>query len=232
MPPFGRRLVAANALLAWGGVLLTLVLSAAGAFTTAPAEPGLYGEHPVGLLGGAWSRLSDSLSYFTMWSNAVVAVSTTLLALQPDEDSFWRRVLRIAGVLMITITAIVYAVLLAPTDVVAGWSRLTNPWLHIVTPAVTILVWLLVGPRGRVTWQVVLASLALPLAWILWMLGRAAAIGAYPYGFLNIARHGVGPVATTLAAILLFGVALAAVYWGVDVLLRRVSPAGRARASR
>lgn len=216
----GRLLVAANAVLAWGGVLLTLVLSTVGAFTTAPAEPGLYGAHPMGL-GGAWSRLSDSLSYFTIWSNIAVAVSTTLLATRPDLDTFWRRVLRIDGVLMITITAIVYAVLLAPTDVVEGWSRLTNPWLHVVTPAVTIVVWLLVGPRGRVTWRVVLASLALPLAWIVWMLLRAAATGAYPYAFLNIAHHGLGPVVTTLAAILLFGVALAAVYWGVDALLVR-----------
>ena len=42
-----------------------------------------------------------------------------------------------------------------------------------------------------------------------------------PYGFVNVAEYGVGPVAGTLAGILAFGLLVMAIYWGVDAALRR-----------
>lgn len=96
---------AINAAVAWTGVVLTLLISGFGGYEPLPIEGNLYGDHPSGL-AGAVSRLSDTLSYFTIWSNIVVAVSLTMLALQPRLDTPVRRVLRLAGVLMITITAI------------------------------------------------------------------------------------------------------------------------------
>lgn len=220
--PWGRRALVVNAALAWVGVALTTVLVLLGAY--APAEPvdGIYGVHPDGF-AGLWSRLSDHVSYFTIWSNTVVAVGTTLLARDPDRDTFVRRVLRLDGVLMITVTAIVYAALLRPTAVITGWSRLTDPILHVAVPALTVAVWLAVGPRRRVTWRVVLAALALPLLWIGWMMARGAAVGAYPYGFANVAERGYGPVAVTLLGILAFGLAVAATYWALDATIARLT---------
>lgn len=211
-----------NALLAWGGFLLVLALSATGSFATAPRKGNVYGMHPDGL-AGAWSRVCDTASYFTEWSNVVVAISLTLLWLAPGRDTFWRRVLRLDALLMITITAIVYAVLLAPTEVVTGWSVLTNPWQHIAVPVVTVLVWLIWGPRGWITGRVVLGSLLIPLAWIVWMLARGAVVGGYPYAFVDVATYGYGPVLRTVGGILVFGVVVALIYWALDLLLSRLS---------
>jgi hypothetical protein len=212
-----------NAVVAWLGVALTVAISAAGWYTPQPPEAGLYGVHPDGA-AGVVSRLSDTVSYFTIWSNVVVAVSVTLLARRSVPVTAWGRVLRLDALLMITITAIVYQALLAPSAVVVGWSRLTDPILHQVTPLLTVLVWLLVGPRGWVSWRVVLGSLVIPLAWIGWMLARGAVVGAYPYDFANVAELGYAQVAMTLLGILTFGFAVAAVYWGLDAALRRVAP--------
>ena len=229
LPRGARTAFAVNAAVAWVGVAITVVLSGLGAYADLRAEPGLYGTHPEGP-AGVVSRLGDTMSYFTIWSNVVVAVATTLLARQPLRSSALLRTLRLDSVLMITITAIVYAVLLAPTAEVVGWSRLTDPILHQVTPAVTVLVWLVFGPRGWISWRTVLAALVLPLAWIAWMLVRGTVIGAYPYDFANVGELGLTSVAGTLAGILVFGLVVASVYWGIDGALRRWGP-GRSRIS-
>lgn len=211
---------AVTAFLAWAGVVMTVVISAFGAYERGFWEPHLYGIHPDGA-AGVVSRLGDTLSYFTMWSNIVVALSATLLALAPQAVTPARRALRLSGLLMITITAIVYALILAPDDVVVGWSRITNPLQHLLVPGVTLLVWLIWGPRGWFTARTVAASLLIPLAWVAWMLGRGAVIDAYPYGFVNVATLGYPRVALTLLVILAFALLVAAAFRLVDRLLRR-----------
>lgn len=212
-----------NAALAWLGVVLTVLISTVDGYARSVVQPGLYGNTPLGW-PGAPMRLLDSLSYFTIWSNIVVAVSTTLLALQPDVDTGWRRALRLSGLMMITITAIVYAVLLAPTTVVSGWSYLTNPLTHIVVPAVTVLVWAVWGPRGWIRWRTLPASLMIPVAWVAYMLVRGAIGGTYPYAFVNAGAHGYAQVLTTVGAIFAFGLLIGALFGAVDRLLRRTSP--------
>ena len=209
-----------NAALAWLGVVLSVVISTVDGYARTAVEPGLYGGTPLGW-PGAPLRFVDSLSYFTIWSNIVVAVSTTLLALNPTADSPVRRALRLSGLMMITITAIVYAVLLAPTTVVSGWSHLTNPLTHIVVPAVTVAVWLIWGPRGWISWRTLPASLAVPVAWVGYMLIRGLIGGTYPYGFVNVGEHGYVQVFITIAVIFVFGLAIGAVFAAVDWVLRR-----------
>lgn len=221
--PGARTAFALNAALAWAGVILVLVLSALGQFTGGPEPlPNLYGHHPAGL-AGAFSRVADTLSYFTTWSNIVVAVALTLLAAQPHVDTGWRRILRLDSLLMITVTAIVYAVLLSPLDPRIGWSKLTNPWQHIVVPAVTVVVWLIWGPRRWITGRTVLGAMIIPLVWVAWMLARGEVVDAYPYGFVDVISLGYGQVFITIGAILVFGLAVAAFYWGVERLLLAVA---------
>lgn len=207
-----------NAVLAWTGVILTLLFSALGWYELQPVDPGMYGDTAPGW-AGAGSRISDTLSYFTIWSNVVVAVSMSLLARAPERDSTVRRVVRVTGLLMILITAIVYQLLLAPSAVVVGWSRLTDPILHVVTPILTLLVWLLFGPRGWISARLIPMALIIPLLWIAWMLARGAVIGSYPYDFANVGARGYPAVFATLALILAFSLVLTALLWVVDRLL-------------
>ncbi len=220
--PTARRAYAVNAGVAWLGVVLTVALSALGWYREAPVEAGLYGDTGDGL-GGALARVTDTFSYFTIWSNVVVAVSTTMLLRRPVRDTLVQRVLRLDALLMITVTAIVYQVLLAPTIDVEGWSLLTDPILHVVTPLVTVVVWAVWGPRGWISARLVPLALVVPLAWIGWMMLRGAVVDAYPYGFANVTELGYASVSLTLVMILVFGLVVAAAYWGVDVLLRRRS---------
>lgn len=218
--PTARTAYAVNAAIAWLGVVLTALFSGLGWYDELPVEPGLYGGHPAGA-AGALGRLTDTFSYFTIWSNVAVAISVTLLARGAWQVTTGRRVLRLAALVMITVTAIVYQLLLAPTAIVTGWSRLTDPILHVVTPLVTVGVWLIWGPRGWIDRRILPAALSVPILWIGWMLARGAVIDAYPYDFVNLSEFGVAAVAQTLGMILLFGLAIAAAYWALDVALSR-----------
>lgn len=217
-----RTAYAVVALTAWAGSGLVTLLNLVDGYEHSAPEGHTYGDNAAGM-AGAFGRLADHFSYFTEWSNIVVAVTFTLLALAPAVRTTLRRVLLLDSLIMITVTAIVYAVLLAPTEVVTGWSRLTNPWQHIVVPAVTVLVFLVWGPRGWFNWRVVLGSLLLPIAWILWMLGRGLVVGAYPYAFVDPLTHGYGAAFATIGQILVFGVIVALVYWGIDAALVRLT---------
>ncbi len=220
-----RTAYAVNAGVAWFGIAATLVISALDGYVRAPVEPGLYGDTAAGA-SGAVARVVDTLSYFTIWSNVVVAVSVTLLLARPLRATRVVRVLRLSGLLMITVTAIVYQVLLAPAVDVEGWSLLTDPVLHVVTPLLTVAVWWGWGPRGWVAGREVPLALVVPLVWIGWMLARGAVVHAYPYGFANVEDLGYGSVAVTLLGILVFGLLLAALFWGIDrVLARRAARA-------
>ncbi len=168
---------------------------------------------------GALPRLFDTFSYFTIWSNVVVAISATLLWRLPWRDTALRRLLRMDALLMITVTAIVYRVLLAPTTDVVGLGNVTDPILHVITPAVTVIVWLVWGPRGWVSVRMIPAALVVPVLWIGWMLLRGAISQKYPYGFVNVGDYGYAAVSKTLVMILVFGLIVATIYWGIDRVL-------------
>lgn len=147
-----------------------------------------------------------------------------MLARSPRSSSVQQWASRLPGLVTITLTAIVYAIFLAPAIALSGWSRLANPLQHIVVPGVTVVVWLIWGPRGRVNRHVLPPALVVSMAWMAFMLLRGAIDGTYPYGFTNVTAHGYGVVAVGLGMTLLLGVAIMCAFWGGDVaLLRAVS---------
>jgi len=219
---------AVNAAVAWLGLALQLVLSAGGIYPSTQTVPSQFGYANATGLAGAVGRTLDFFSYFTIWSNIVVAVVATLLAIDPARDSRLLRVLRLDALLMITITGIVYAVVLAPNAHLTGWQVPANSLLHQITPLVTVVVWLVVGPRGWIAWRTVPESLVLPVVWIVFTLVRGAVIGAYPYPFIDVVKLGYGHVLVNLVVIAVIGVVIAVVLLGVDRLLSRrraVAPA-------
>lgn len=206
------------AVVAWTGVVATVVLSGLGWYVQVPPEPGVYGETGDGAYG-VLQRLVDTLSYFTIWSNVIVALTATLLSRGSDGPR--TRVLLLDALLMITVTAIVYQVLLAPSIDVQGWSLFTDPVLHVVTPLLTLLVWGWAGPRGWLTVRLLPLSLVVPLLWVGWMLARGAVIDAYPYDFVAVTERGYPAVLTTIGTILVFGLVVATVLTGVERVLSR-----------
>lgn len=157
------------------------------------------------------------LSFFTIWTNILVAAVFALSAARtwqrrPDVAPLWR-----GGVLLfILITGLVFHLVLdnpsSPFNVAAELDRLTgakavaNQLLHTVTPLGAALDFLLLTaprtlrPRHAAQW------LAYPLAYVTFALVRGALLapgtkGRYPYPFLDVARYGYAGVAPNAAVL-------------------------------
>ncbi len=110
---------------------------------------------------------------------------------RPDATGAMWRALRLDSVLMITITGLVYNLLLAEAGK-TGWDLLSNTLLHWVVPLLTPIVWIIAGPRGLISVRTIALAMVLPLLWAAFALVRGAAVGAYPYPFLDVQANGCG----------------------------------------
>ena len=235
VPRYGSPLFWVNMVIAWCGVAVSFMLTVTGYFTSTIdlTKPTILGNIPTGI-DSPLERILDWLTYFTDLSNLIVAVVLTVLVMRPDYfartdriGSMWRA-LRLDSVLMIAITGIVYNLLLAEGPK-TGWDFVSNSLEHVITPIVTILVWLLAGPRGLINIRVIGLSMIVPLAWALVALLRGAAVGAYPYSFLDVTTNGLGSVLAFIGVIVLVALIIAFALMGLDALFRRMSAGFRAR---
>jgi len=216
---FPRLLFALNAAVAWIGVSIGLVSNVLHQFDY-PETPHLFNSN-----GALLSRLVDHFSYFTVLSTVVVAVAMTILAIAPNRGRiFW--VFRLDSVLMLSVTALLYWYMLAASYNPQGLDRISNLFDHTLTPIVTVVVWLLVGPRNWIRWWTVAAAMIFPVVWAAYTLIHGSLVDAYPYEFISVPKYGMPAVLTTIGFSVVFGIVLLLIYWGLDVVL-----SGRARAS-
>ena len=217
--PWARPLFGINALVAWAGCGLQFFLSAWGVYPNTNTVPSLLGNDTQGALG----RIFDYFTYFTILSNILVAVILTMLFLNPLRDGKVFRVLRLDTVLMITVTGVVYNLVLAADSKNVGWQVVANSLEHQITPILTVLVWLIVGPRGWVNLRTIAWAFALPIGWLVYALIRGAIIGAYPYPFLDVVRFGYGTVFINVLGIIVFALVILLILWGVDKAITRLT---------
>jgi hypothetical protein len=168
------------------------------------------------------TRLGRLVSYFTIQSNLLVAVTAVQLAGDPARDGRWWRVVRVAALVGITVTGLVHFVLLRPLLDLDGASRAADTLLHLVVPVVAVLGWLVAGPRPRAPWRDALLALGWPVAWLAWTLLVGALSGWYPYPFLDVADQGWPSVVATCVGVSALFLALVAGTVAVD---RRLPPA-------
>jgi hypothetical protein len=162
------------------------------------------------------TRVVRFLSYFTIQSNALVLALAATLARDPDRDGDRWRVLRLDALLGITITGLVYAVVLAPTDHPHGSGWWSNAGLHYVAPIATLVLWLGCGPRPRITVATVAWALAWPVLWIGYTLAHGAASGWYPYPFLDVSDLGYGAALRNTGLVVLLAVVVLLAFRAVD----------------
>src|SRR5690349_6904524 len=196
---------AVTALVVLAGIVIQLLVTANG-------TEGFFPDNP--------DRVFNVFAYFTIQSNLLLGGTTLLLALTPDRDSLLFRTLRLNGLLCIAVTGIVYHIALAGLDELTGWAAVTNLLMHTVTPILGVLGWLVFGPRGRTDRRVVAWSIAFPLAWLVFTLIRGAAVGFWPYPFVDADDLGYAKVLLNCLLVALLFLALA---FGAMLLDRRLN---------
>ena len=207
-----------NAILAWVGVIGSLTVDATGVVIVPQFGPSYFGGHAAGLAGSI-PRVIDNLSYFTIWSNILVAITTTMIYRNMNRSSQRLKVMRLSSLMMITVTMLVYILILAPDANPQSWNVYTNLLLHYITPPVTILVWLFFGPRKWISWKIIFSALLIPITYILYTFARGAVFGKYPYGFINVVELGyVGAIIGT-GVVLVLGLLIFLIYFIIDKLI-------------
>lgn len=218
-----KRLFGINAFVAWLGYIMVQVVNTFGLVPqTVPYDPSsnLFGGHAEGI-AGAIGRVYDSHGYFTTWANIVVAVTLTALYLNPERTGRIFNRLRNTGLLMITMTMVLYHLLLAGVANPQSWYVVTNLLQHYITPVVTILVWAAAGPRGRFSISDTFAVFIIPIAYLAYTLVHGAIASVYPYGFFDVITYGYASVLMLMLGVIVAGYVVALLYLGAERLLRR-----------
>jgi hypothetical protein len=192
------------AVLAWAGIAIDVVWL-----------PFVEPEVPASLA----YRYVEMFSFFTILSTLLVAMISTLLAIDPHRDGRLFRVLRLDALVCIVITGVVYHLLLAATHEVSGPYVVSNLLEHTLVPVATVVVWLLVGPRPRADARTVGLSVVLPLVWVAWTFTRGAVVGWYPYPFLDRDALGLTTALVNTGGVAVTFLVLATLAAGVERLL-------------
>ncbi len=166
-------------------------------------------------------RLARFVAYFTVQSNVLVAISAVTLARDPVRDGRWWRVLRLAGIVGITVTGLVHFVLLRPLLDLGGADWAADKLLHMVVPVLALIGWAVFGPRPRITRREVGWALLWPLAWLGVTLTVGGLTGWFPYPFLDHREDGAGAVAVTSVGVLVLFLGLFTLAARLD---RRLTP--------
>jgi hypothetical protein len=203
----------------WAALVVLVALSLTTEFVLSIAAPA---DESTGVA----TRIVRFFSYFTTQSNLLVLAAAVPLARRPDHDGRRWRVVRLASLLGITVTGLVYVAVLAPLYDPQGIHAWTNAGQHYLSPVLVVLGWILLGPRPRITGAVVGRALVWPMAWMGYTLAHGAVTGWYPYDFLDVGALGYGTALRNQAFVVLLAVGFLLLFWFVD----RTLPTTRDRA--
>ncbi|WP_194764422.1 Pr6Pr family membrane protein [Microbacterium sp. UFMG61] len=137
---------------------------------------------------------------------------------------------RVSGAVMmaITVTMLIYLVVLVPTRFADGDTdvfSLTDNLIHIVTPILLIADWMLFVPKGSFRWTDPLLWMLIPYAYLGWAFGYGALGGefypgqTYPYPFMDVGALGIGGVAQWVVALTVALILVGLVFVVIDRVL-------------
>ncbi|TQK70421.1 Pr6Pr family membrane protein [Nocardioides sp. SLBN-35] len=170
-------------------------------------------------------RLARLVAYFTIQSNLLVAVATTLLARDPLRDGAAFRAVRLASTVGITVTGLVHFLLLRPLLDLDGADWVADKMLHVLVPLLAVVGWFAFGPRPRIDGRAVAVAFAWPIAWLAVTLAVAGATRWVPYPFLDFREEGWGSVVVVCLGITALFAALIAGFRYAD---RRIAASRQA----
>lgn len=165
-------------------------------------------------------RLWRLFSYFTIQSNLIVLAAAIVVVLSPLRDGPIWRVVRLDALIGITITGLVYAIVLAPQVHLTGAALVATIGFHYISPWAAVLAWLVFGPRPRMTWLTVLGAFVWPVLWLVYIFAQGAFTRWYPYPFLDVTKLGFADAVRNALFVLLIGIVLACVAKVLDRALR------------
>ena len=179
----------------------------------------------------------DFYVHFTNISNFLclgVMIASLIQTIKKKEDSFVSAapVLKFIGILGILLTFLVFNIMLAGAegrDPQLNW-RIGSLCFHVVLPIMYIADWFLFYERKKAKWYYPIASIAFPLAYVIFLLIQAVILKfdssilipttttplIYPYFFVNLDTQGVGGVLMWIGILAVAFVVVGFLFFGLD----------------
>ena len=132
----------------------------------------------------------------------------------------------------ITVTMLIYLIVLVPTRFADGDAEifsLTDNLIHIITPVLVIVDWLVFVPKGSFRWVDPLLWTLIPYAYLTWAFVYGALGGeftpgqVYPYPFMDVDALGLVGVAQWIIALTVALVAVGFVFVIIDRALGSIA---------
>lgn len=158
-------------------------------------------------------------SYFTILSNILVALIFTLSWLAPESHParlLNRPAVRAGAAIYITVTAVVYILILSNLGNRTFAPLAGTILLHYVVPALYVFDWLFFCEKGGLNPADILYWLAFPFIYAVYTMIHGAASGFYPYGFMTVPKLGYPHVLLNCLFLLVSFLALGVLAVGLD----------------
>lgn len=128
-------------------------------------------------------------SFFTILTNIMLAVCTTVLLLKPD--SRWGNFFSKPGTLTaltvyIAIVGITYNAILRFLWQPQGLQWVTDELLHLIIPVLFLLMWCLYVEKSRLQYKQAFPWLIYPVLYMIYTAIRGAIVHYYPYPFTDV----------------------------------------------
>ena len=184
----------------------------------------------------------DFYVHFTNISNFLcigVMLAGLIQTAKKKEDGFVSAapVLKFIGMLGILLTFLVFNIMLAGAegrDPQLNW-RVGSLLFHVALPILYIADWFLFYERKKVKWYYPIASIAFPLAYVIFLLIHAIILKfdssilipttttplIYPYFFVNLDTQGISGMLMWVAILSVAFVAVGFVFFGLDKLEKK-----------
>jgi hypothetical protein len=150
--------------------------------------------------------IANFFSFFTIESNILAAILLLMLGILGLKGGRQKSdLLRGAVTLCMTMTGIIYVLLLSGSPNL----QLTLPWvnmvLHYIMPVAILIDWLVSPPTKAISYKKALIWITFPIAYVLYSFIRGAFINWYPYPFLNPIQNG-WPYVIVMSLVIAVGV--------------------------
>jgi hypothetical protein len=185
------------------------------------------GSHPI-------TAVTKFFDYFTIFSNILVAIVFTVVSLRsgnPFSDFFTHPKVKGAVAVYISITGLIYFLLLRNLWHPTGLQWLADILLHYLMPIAYLIEWCCFTPKGVLSWKDALRWLVFPLGFGVWALIWGAIFGFYPYPFIDVKTLTNPRVFTNIAGLTVLFFVLGLLYVGLDGWLEKRLIRNKQRAS-
>jgi hypothetical protein len=173
----------------------------------------------------AWGDLGFFFSTYTIQSNLLVLVWLNIAILFQEKYKtcwFFSGVIRGAITLYITVTFIIFALLLAPFYHPTGMAAYTNLSLHYIIPIAFLVDWVLTEMYHVYQWKYTLFWLSYPIFYLILTLILGSITGTYIYPFLDLNAMGTESFALVCVILAAFFLLLGALLVFLNKTIRRL----------